>query len=89
MPYTREGSPPAKRRASIKTEKSDKVEPAGVTSTTAAKPPNPLPTLTVRVSRIEALVNAMVNRVDGVEGKALDDWRISKSWCINSGKVQN
>ena len=92
VPYTREGSPPVKRRASIKTERSDKAEPASavaVASATAPKPPNQLPTLTVRVSRIEALLNAMVNRVDGVEGKALDDWRISeletaRSWSCHA-----
>ncbi|RXK39216.1 hypothetical protein M231_03573 [Tremella mesenterica] len=40
--------------------------------------PQPLPTLTVRVTRIEALVNAMVNRIDGIdETKALQDWRIN------------
>jgi hypothetical protein len=42
-----------------------------------ARTPSMLPTLSVRVGRIEALLNAMVNRVNGVEGKALDDWRIS------------
>jgi hypothetical protein len=37
-----------------------------------------LPTLSVRMARVEDLLNAMVNRVPGVEGRALDAWRISK-----------
>jgi hypothetical protein len=37
-----------------------------------------LPTLSVRVGRLEAMVNAMINRVGGLEGKALSDWRISE-----------
>ena len=45
--------------------------------------PGMLPTLSVRVARIEALLNAVVNKVDGLEGKALSDWRISE-W---TGKV--
>jgi hypothetical protein len=40
-----------------------------------------LPTLSVRVTRIEAMLNAVINRVDGVDGKALNDWRISES-CL-------
>jgi hypothetical protein len=30
------------------------------------------------MARVEDLLNAMVNRVPGVEGRALDAWRISK-----------
>ncbi|ORX34040.1 fungal-specific transcription factor domain-domain-containing protein [Kockovaella imperatae] len=60
-----------------------KIEMAGSTAATSlntaptARQPSQLPTLTVRVARIEALLNAVVNRVDGVEGKALHDWRIN------------
>jgi hypothetical protein len=38
-----------------------------------------LPTLSVRMARVENLLNVMVNRVQGVEGSALDAWRISES----------
>lgn len=48
-----------------------------ITAAGGSRPPSMLPTLSVRVSRIEALLNAVVNRVGGLEGKALSDWRIS------------
>ena len=41
-------------------------------------PAGPLPTLTVRVGRIEAVVNAMIGLMPELEGQALDQWRISK-----------
>ncbi|WWD21666.1 hypothetical protein CI109_106152 [Kwoniella shandongensis] len=41
------------------------------------RPASLLPTISVRVGRLEAMMNAVINRVDGVEGKALRDWRIN------------
>jgi len=52
------------------------------TSTPVVRQPGMLPTLSVRVARIEALLNAVVNKVDGLEGKALSDWRISESKLV-------
>ncbi|WWC86725.1 uncharacterized protein L201_001603 [Kwoniella dendrophila CBS 6074] len=52
-------------------------QPPPNSSTIVSRPPSMLPTISVRVARLEAMVNAMVNRVDGVEGKALRDWRIN------------
>lgn len=45
-------------------------------SSSRANPP--LPTLSVRVTRLEAMVNTMINHVQDLDGKALQDWRISK-----------
>lgn len=74
MPFARGGSP--SRSKDIKNER-----PGTAVSgeQPVARPPSMLPTLSVRVGRIEAMVNAIINRVDGVEGKALSDWRISES----------
>jgi hypothetical protein len=46
---------------------------------TGVRANNPLPTLTVRVMRLEAMVNTIINRVPDLEGRALQDWRISES----------
>lgn len=43
-----------------------------------ARAPSVLPTLSVRVMRLEAMVNTMINQVPNLEGKALQDWRISE-----------
>ena len=73
VPYTRAASPP-KSQKSRETEGSE----TGTSAPVPTRVPSQLPTLTVRVTRIEALLNAMVNRVDGLSGKALDEWRISE-----------
>lgn len=71
IPYSRVSSPPPRlKRDGIKEEAEKDLQP---------RVPSALPTLSVRVSRIEALLNVVVNRVDGVDGKALSDWRISES----------
>ncbi|WVQ69466.1 uncharacterized protein L199_007684 [Kwoniella botswanensis] len=87
VPYSRPTTPPGGKNI-IKVEsqsarpspkentKKDGNDVPAVTTTTA-RPPSMLPTISVRVARLEAMVNAIVNRVDGVEGKALRDWRIN------------
>lgn len=82
--YSRSAVPPKSAGAGLKTEM-----PGGLTggvkpgdslqATTGARQPSTLPTLSVRVGRLEAMLSAVVNRVDGLEGKALTDWRISQS----------
>ena len=88
VPYTRVGSPPPKSgkggrsvKGEVKGENGIKGHATSTTTTASqARPPSMLPTLSVRVARVEALLNAVVNRVDGLEGKALSDWRISRSF---------
>lgn len=53
-----------------------------VPSASSSKPASVLPTLSVRVMRLEAMVNTMINQVSGLEGKALQDWRISEWFRI-------
>jgi hypothetical protein len=73
VPYTRSGTPPPR---------GVKLEPATdrKASPKSAPEKSALPTLSVRMARVEDLLNVMVNRVPGVEGSALDAWRISKSF---------
>jgi hypothetical protein len=73
VPYTRVGSPPPRGKEIVKEVKSEE----GKEMPVVTRQPGMLPTLSVRVARIEALLNAVVNKVDGLEGKALSDWRIS------------
>ncbi|WVR04770.1 hypothetical protein IAU60_001782 [Kwoniella sp. DSM 27419] len=84
VPYSRPTTPPGGRvktelQGSLRSSPKDKKE--GDRPSTAAssgpRPPSMLPTISVRVARLEAMVNAVINRVDGVEGKALRDWRIN------------
>ncbi|ORY20832.1 hypothetical protein BCR39DRAFT_554723 [Naematelia encephala] len=78
VPYSRHGTPPPRPALADKAKSSPGIagdtqsEPQGT-----SRPPSMLPTLSVRVGRVEAMVNAIVNRVDGLEGKALNDWRIN------------
>ena len=78
IPYTRAGSPPSRGGGKDVKMEDGKVD----TSTPVVRQPGMLPTLSVRVARIEALLNAVVNKVDGLEGKALSDWRISESTLV-------
>lgn len=74
IPYSRAPTPPPRTKheggkgVKEETEKAEAQPP---------RAPSALPTLSVRVARIEALLNVVVNRVDGLDGKALSDWRIS------------
>nr|XP_019046958.1 hypothetical protein I302_03564 [Kwoniella bestiolae CBS 10118]OCF25888.1 hypothetical protein I302_03564 [Kwoniella bestiolae CBS 10118] len=87
VPYSRPTTPPASKnvikseiqsaRPSPKDAGNKKDGDAPVTVPTTSRPPSMLPTISVRVARLEAMVNAVINRVDGVEGKALRDWRIN------------
>jgi hypothetical protein len=80
VPYTRTGSPPPRNSRADSTQTPD-AKPAMTAEVPASgpRPPSMLPTLSVRVARLEAMVNSMINRVGepGLEGKALSDWRIS------------
>lgn len=69
-PYTRSGTPPPR---------GVKLEPVADRKTLAREPSDrpTLPTLSVRMARVEDLLNVMVNKVPGLEGQALDLWRIS------------
>lgn len=69
-PYTRSGTPPPR---------GVKLEPVADRKASPREMPDrpALPTLSVRMARVEDLLNAMVNRVPGLEGQALDLWRIS------------
>ena len=92
VPYTRGTSPTrakepvASEEERVKTERpgtasggdSSKSVPKKQTAPVTVPRPGILPTLNVRVSRIEAMLNAVLNKVDGLEGKALNDWRISE-----------
>ncbi|WRT64595.1 uncharacterized protein IL334_001528 [Kwoniella shivajii] len=94
VPYSRPATPPGGK--SVKTESSsakpsprdsNKKDGIDTASTpipvTTSRPPSMLPTISVRVARLEAMVNAVINRVDGVEGKALKDWRINHAPAIS------
>jgi hypothetical protein len=72
VPYSRVSSPPLRNKADNKELKGEDGK-----GDAAPRIPTALPTLSVRVARIEALLNVVVNRVDGLDGKALSDWRIS------------
>lgn len=61
-------------------------EPAQAQAVVVPRQAGMLPTLSVRVSRIEAMLNAVINRVDGVDCKALGDWRISE--CSSTMRKQ-
>ncbi|WVQ79880.1 hypothetical protein IAT38_001980 [Cryptococcus sp. DSM 104549] len=72
---TSRGASQAERAAA---DKKDVKTESGEAQPAAEKPrPSMLPTISVRVGRLEAMVNAVINRVSGVEGKALRDWRIN------------
>ena len=73
VPFSRTVTSPNRRRSEGRLQ--PKTEPG---QPVPVRQPGMLPTLSVRVARIEALLNVVVNRVDGIEGKALSDWRISK-----------
>nr|XP_019008291.1 uncharacterized protein I206_06846 [Kwoniella pini CBS 10737]OCF47072.1 hypothetical protein I206_06846 [Kwoniella pini CBS 10737] len=89
VPYSRPTTPPggkniklenssAKPSPSITTKKDGDISTITTSAQTmTSRPPSMLPTISVRVARLEAMVNAVVNRVEGVEGKALRDWRIN------------
>ncbi|WWC59664.1 uncharacterized protein I303_102226 [Kwoniella dejecticola CBS 10117] len=88
VPYSRPATPPGGKgikteitsaKPSPSTARKDGENPPTVVvaQTTTSRPPSMLPTISVRVARLEAMVNAVVNRVEGVEGKALRDWRIN------------
>ncbi|WVN89314.1 uncharacterized protein L203_104536 [Cryptococcus depauperatus CBS 7841] len=74
VPYTRPSTPPEK------SGKGDKKEGKIKSEDVVEKPkPSMLPTISVRVARLEAIMNAVVNRIPEVDGtKALKDWRISE-----------
>lgn len=76
VPYTRPSSPPEKKGSG---NKKDFTKVKTENEATAEKPrPSMLPTISVRVARLEAIVNAVVNRIPEVGGtKALKDWRIN------------
>jgi hypothetical protein len=77
VPYTRSGTPPP-RGVKLEPQPDRKASPKSA-------PEKPiLPTLSVRMARVEDLLNVMVNRVPGVEGRALDAWRISGSFDAGS-----
>jgi hypothetical protein len=72
VPYTRSGTPPPR---------GVKLEPVWdrKTSPKEASERPTLPTLSVRMARVEDLLNLMVNSVPAVHGsKALEAWRISQ-----------
>jgi hypothetical protein len=73
VPYTRSGTPPP-RGVKLEPNTDRKASPKS-----APERPS-LPTLSVRMARVEDLLNVMVNKVQGVEGTALDAWRISESF---------
>lgn len=81
VPYTRPSSPPEKKGSG---NKKDFTKVKTENEATAEKPrPSMLPTISVRVARLEAIVNAVVNRIPEVGGtKALKDWRISKCFLL-------
>lgn len=71
-PYTRSGTPPPR---------GVKLEPVADRKASPREMPDRpvLPTLSVRMARVEDMLNVMINRVPGIEGQALDLWRISRS----------
>ncbi|KIR54550.1 nuclear protein [Cryptococcus gattii Ru294] len=76
VPYTRPSSPPEKKGSGTKKD-STKVKTENEATTEKVRP-SMLPTISVRVARLEAIVNAVVNRIPEVGGtKALKDWRIN------------
>ncbi|OCF45779.1 nuclear protein [Kwoniella heveanensis CBS 569] len=86
VPYSRPATPPGGKvkteaPGSVRTPPKDKKDSGGERPTsqpgTGPRPPSMLPTISVRVARLEAMMNAVINRVEGVEGKALNDWRIN------------
>lgn len=96
VPYTRNNTSPQPQQ--VKTEKKvererqltggsqPSVGQQDQAQMQVARTPGMLPTLSVRVGRLEAMVNAMINRVGGLEGKALHDWRISELTVYPAGK---
>lgn len=78
VPYTRSGTPPP-RGVKLEPTADRKPSPREKGTSTVTERPA-LPTLSVRMARVEDLLNLMVNRVPGLEGSnALDAWRISTS----------
>ena len=76
LPYTRSGTPPPR---------GVKLEPVVDRKTSPKNVPErpPLPTLSVRMARVEDLLNLMVNSVPSVQGsRALEAWRISKCYAF-------
>ncbi|KAK8847577.1 hypothetical protein IAR55_005436 [Kwoniella newhampshirensis] len=79
---TKSPGPKEKKESQIKTEtegtnQRQDSQPRQSVQLEKTRPPSMLPTISVRVGRLEAMMNAVINRVDGVEGKALRDWRIN------------
>lgn len=75
VPSTTTSSP--KERNISKLVKTEDTVSAGPVEM-APRAPSLLPTLSVRVGRIEAMLNSVLNKVEGLEGKALREWRISE-----------
>lgn len=72
LPYTRSGTPPP-RGVKLEPVVDRKTSPKDVPERPA------LPTLSVRMARVEDLLNLMVNSVPNVQGsRALEAWRISQ-----------
>lgn len=72
IPSSRLNSPPSRAKPPVKAD-GDNSAVKGKTDdrTTTA----PMPALGGRVSRIERMLNAVLNRIDGLDSTALADWR--------------
>lgn len=73
VPSARLGSPPARPKPKAEGETASRKTETATTS------PVPSGALSGRVSKLEKMLNAVLNRVDGLDSSALTEWRQCKS----------
>jgi hypothetical protein len=73
---------PIIRTPKIKTESSDRI--TAVTQDGRPTSSSGNPSLSVRVNKLEKMMNAIINRVDGLDSTSLTEWRLRK--CAVKGQ---
>lgn len=73
IPSSRLNSPPSRSKPAAKADGDKGTVPGKADERATA---TPMPALGGRVSRIERMLNAVLNRIDGLDSTALADWRL-------------